>query len=352
MKILRFQKNQAKILIENLDDLWTTSTLVDTGDIIEGRTFRKIKLGSVDDRSQNIVKKPVFLKISAEKVEFHQYSDVLRISGKTVEPKEDIPKGSYHTFNVEVGTQITIDKADWLNYQSKKLDEASKDKNPDTLICVLDRETAYMALLKKYGFEVIAELQGDVAKKDEPGQGSGNFYADIIKSLIEYTQRHNIKHVILASPAFWKEDLMKSVKDPELKKKIVQATCSSCDKGAINEVLKRPEVQSVLQKERVSGELALVESLLSEISKDGAAAYGVKETEAAIKAGAVNKLLITDKLIQTKRQEEKFQPIEVMMKTADKMQAEVHIISSENDGGKKLDGLGGIGAILRYKLNY
>jgi stalled ribosome rescue protein Dom34 len=31
---------------------------------------------------------------------------------------------------------------------------------------------------------------------------------------------------------------------------------------------------------------------------------------------------------------------------------EIHIISSEFDAGKKLDGLGGIGAILRYKMNY
>jgi protein pelota len=40
------------------------------------------------------------------------------------------------------------------------------------------------------------------------------------------------------------------------------------------------------------------------------------------------------------------------MKTAEQTKAEIYIISSEHEGGKKLDGLGGMGAILRYKLNY
>ena len=40
------------------------------------------------------------------------------------------------------------------------------------------------------------------------------------------------------------------------------------------------------------------------------------------------------------------------MRTVESMQGKVHIISSEHDGGKKLDGLGGLGALLRYKTNY
>jgi protein pelota len=352
MKIRHFHKNEAKVSAENLDDLWTLSSIIDTGDRIEGKTFRKIKVGGGDERSQSAIKKPVFLVIEAEKIEFHQYSDVLRVSGKTLEANEDIPKGSYHTFAIEPDTTVTITKTEWLNYQRKKLEEATKEKSPDTLICVFDREEAYIALLKKYGFEVLLALKGEVEKKDQPKQGSKNFYDEIINALKEYTPRYGIKHIILASPAFWKEELYKCLKDPELKKIIVQATCSSCDENAINEVIKRPEVQTVLQQERVSGEINFVETLLSEISKNGAAAYGVKETETVANSGAIKILLVTDNIIQKTRQEGTFGKIERIMKLADKSQSEVHIISSEHEGGKKLDGLGGIGAILRYKLSY
>ena len=40
------------------------------------------------------------------------------------------------------------------------------------------------------------------------------------------------------------------------------------------------------------------------------------------------------------------------MKIVDSTKGEILIISSENEAGKKLDGLGGIAAILRFKLNY
>jgi protein pelota len=352
MKILRFNKNEAKLAVENLDDLWYLSNIIDIGDTIEGRTFRKIKIGKEDERSQKIAKKPVFLKISVEKVEFHQYSDILRVSGKTLEGKEDIPKGSYHTFNVEEGSTIKILKPQWFKYQRQKLDEAAKEKKPDTLICVFDREEAYIALMKKYGFDILSELKGEVAKKSELKQSPKNFYEEIINTLQEYTKRYTIKHIILASPAFWKEELFKNIKDDQLKTMIVSATCSSCDKGAINEVLKRPEVQTVLQQDRISAEIKLVEQLLSEISKQGAASYGTEETNTAVQAGAAKTLLITDGLIQKTRQDETFKRIDDIMKTADRAGAEICIVSSEHDGGKKLDGLGGIGAILRYKMSF
>ena len=61
-------------------------------------------------------------------------------------------------------------------------------------------------------------------------------------------------------------------------------------------------------------------------------------------------MLITDDLIHKKRQEEKFEEIDFLMRKVESMQGKIHLISSEHSGGKKLDGLGGIGSILRYKI--
>jgi len=349
MKILSFHKNTVKVQVETLDDLWYLSSIIDSGDSVEGKTYRKVKVGGSEE-AKDSVKKPVYLSIEVEKVEFHKYSDILRVSGKVLEGKEDIPKGSYHTFNVEVDTVITIIKPEWLKYQRMKLEEASKEKKLETLICVFDREEAYIAIMKKYGFDILAELKGEVEKKADVKQASRNFYDEIIKNLQDYVKRHGIRHIILASPAFWKEELFKSLKDTELKKMIVQANCSSVDRSSINEVLKRPEVQSVLQEERAASEMKLVDELFSGISKDSAVCYGVKETFDAVDAGAVKALLVTDGIIQKTRQEGSFEKINNIMRLADRGGAIVHIISSDHDGGKRLDGLGGIGALLRYKL--
>ena len=353
MKLIysNLKKGEVKVLTENLDDLWYLSSMIEPKDMVLGKTLRKIKIAN-DEKSREATKRPVFIRIEAEKVEFSKYTNILRVSGVIKEAPEDIPLGSYHTFNVDDNTVITIIKEQWLKYQIDKLKEACSEKKSSLLICVHDREEAYFTLFKKYGYEVLAHIQGEVQKKREENIRKENFYVAVINKLKEYVDRYKIKQVILASPAFWKEDLMKELKDNELKQKIILATCSSATKNGIEEVIKRPEVREALKQERAAKEINKVEELLTEIAKNNLAVYGLKETENAAAMGAVKDLLLTDSLIQKSRLENYYKKIENIMKAVDKAKGEIEIISSEHDGGKKLDGLGGIGAILRFKLNY
>ena len=354
MKQLGFdlKKGEAKLKIENLDDLWYLSQIIDIGDLIKGKTIRKIKIGEAGDRKQAIIKKPIFLKIKTEKIEFSKTSGTLRALGIITEGPEDIQKGEHHTFNLEPNIIFTVIKERWLKYQIDRLKEACKEKTSKILIVVMDREEAQLALLKKYGYDLLTSIKGKVKKKDVEERSDGNFYGDIIKKLEEYTKRYSIVKIILASPAFWKEDLMKEINNEELKKKIIPATCNSTGKNGINEVLRRPEVKAALHEDRISKEINLVEELLSEISKNNLAAYGLKDTESAVNAGAIKSLLITDSLIQKARDENNYEKIDNMMKITDSMKGSINIISSEHEGGKKLNGVGGIAAILRYKMNY
>ena len=144
---------------------------------------------------------------------------------------------------------------------------------------------------------------------------------------------------------------MKNLDDVNLKKKIVLATCSSVDKGSINEILKREEARTALANDRITQEINYIETFLREIPNNKAV-YGIKEVENAVNNGAVSILLISDRLIKKYREDNNWQVLENIMKLSDSMKAELHIISSQHEGGKKLDGLGGIGAILRYKMSY
>ncbi len=346
-----FKKDVVKVKIENLDDLWHLNQIIEKSDLIKGITLRKIKVGETE-RKQKSVKKAVFLLIQVEKVEFSKTSNILRISGVVKEGPEDIPLGSYHTFNVEENSIITIIKQKWLKFQIDKLKEASKEISIKILICVHDREEAYFALMKKYGYQLLANIKGTVAKKADIKKIESTFYKEIIKQLEEYDKRYNLNKIIVASPAFWKEELMKELKDKDMKSKIILATCSSVSENGINEVLKRPETEEALKQDRISKEYKHVEELFAEISKNNLASYGLKETKNAAIAGAVRTLMVTDSFIQKKRNENKYEEIEEIMKTVDSTKGSILIISSEHEAGKKLDGLGGIAAILRFKLNY
>ena len=346
------KKGVYKLQIGNLDDLWYLNDLLGVSDIVKARTLRKIKKQGEDQRASKAVKKPVTLTIKLEKIEFSRYSNTLRLLGVITEGPDDIPLGSYHTINVEENTVLTIQKEKWYNYQLEKLRDATLEKLPNILICVMDREESYFALLKKYGYELLSSIKGKVQKKEVEDKINGTFYKEIIEKLQYYIERYKITKIILASPAFFKEDLMKEIKDESLKSKIILATCSAVGKNGINEVLRRDEIKKALKEARSIKEINLIEELLTEISKDNLAVYGFKEVEKALNAGAVNKLLVADSLIQKMRSDESFDKLDTLMKQTESLKGEVHIISTEHEGGKKLEGLGGIGGLLRYKLNY
>jgi protein pelota len=346
MKQLSFKQKQGelKVLVENPDDLWYLNNIIDPGDIISGKTLRKIK----PTEQAAAVRKPVFMAVKVEKVDYSPSE--LRVSGKVLEGPEDVPHGSYHTFSIEQGITVTIVKQEWLRYQLDYVKEATAVKPPKVVLCVFDREEALFAKLTRDGYDVLSTLKGKVAKKAVEEKVKETFYESIVKQLEDYDKRFMLDKIILASPAFWKEELYKVLKNPELKKKTVQATCSGVDETAIAEVLKRPETQQVLAAERVSKELAKVEEVFLAIAKKGSVAYGMKEVQQAADAGAITDLLVTDKLIQQARAENTFQKLDELMKSVDRAKGKVWIISTEHEGGRKLKGLGGIGALLRYKL--
>jgi protein pelota len=348
MKIIHkdIRHGELKIIIDSLDDLWYLSHIITENDFVSGKTFRKIKIG--DSENAKVVKKPFWLKIQVTKIEFSKYSDVLRISGTVIEGPEEIPNGSYHTFNLQENTEIKIEKKQFLSYQLDKLDEASSDKVSPILMIVLDREEAHFALLKKQGYDYLLHLSGEVEKKGME-QRSSNFYKEISNQLNEYFSRYKIENILIASPAFFKEDFLKEV-DISIKDKIVLATVSSADKSAFSELLKREEVRTVLKKDKSSKEAKLVEEVMREISLNGKACYGLNETSDCANSGAISDLLVSDNLILKYRQEDKYEVLDLIMQLVDKNKGKINIISSDHDAGKQLDGLGGIAGLLRYKI--
>ena len=341
---LKLKQGEARVLVENPDDLWFLNNIIDKGDQVKGKTLRKLKV----TEEAGAERKKVFLAIQVEKVEYT--ANELRVAGKVTEGPEDVPHGSYHTFSIEVGSTISIIKPEWLKYQLDYLREATTAKVPKIVICIFDREEVLFAKLARDGYEMLTTIKGKVAKKAVPEKVRETFYEEIIKQLEEYDARFELDKIILASPSFWKEELYKVLKNPALKNKIIQATCSGVDETAISEVLKRKETQEALRLERVSREMGIVEELFLAIAKAGNASYGMIETKQASDAGAVEHLLVTDKLIQKLREENRFAELDKIMKTVDRARGKVWIISTEHEGGKRLEGLGGIGAILRYKL--
>lgn len=355
MRILKDNRKRGEMVIKvtTLDDLWYLSQVIDRNDLVTGHTIRKIKLGSSDEGKTQVIKKHVRITIQVEKVEFHKYTNALRISGKITEGPEEVQRGSFHTINVEENDTLAIVKEQWLNHQVQKLQEACREKLPKILICVLERKEVAFALLKRYGYDYISDFEGEVQEKALPMmKKDATFYADITKRLQEYDQRYHLDKIIVASPAFWKEEFNKVLdkKAPELKKKVLFTVCHTTGKNAMHEVLKSDEIRKALKEERIIEEIHLVEELFKEIAKNNNAVYGMQEVEEAANAGAIKILLVTDELIQNLRREEKYEQLDKIMKTVEATGGEIHIITTEHQAGQELQGITGVAAITRYKI--
>jgi protein pelota len=84
---------------------------------------------------------------------------------------------------------------------------------------------------------------------------------------------------------------------------------------------------------------------LEGIAKYGPVEYGIEDVKNALEVGAVETLLIIDKLIRGKNAQ-----VEEILIHTESLSGNVVIISSIHDAGKQLEALGGIAAILRYKI--
>jgi len=351
VKIIKkdYSRGYVQLIIDKPEDLWHLSQVILPGDFVKTKSLRKIEKGG-GERAKAVVRKPMLLKIEVKKVEFQRSFNSLKVLGTVVEGPEDVPHGTHHSFQLEEGNLIGLEKKEFLGFQIKRLDEAEKNTGNKILICAVDRGEGYFALLKNYGFESLGKIEGETEKKDKRTKSVDDFYGLLVKQLEDYDARFNFYKIILGGPAFWKEELYEKL-DDKIKKKTVLVNCNNSGEAGISEIIKRDELRKVLKEERVQEEIFIVEEILKEIGKEGKVCYGFKDVKNALNSGAIEKLAVSDSLIKSLMEENNFDELNEIMRLTEKIKGEVCIISHEHEAGAKLDGLGGIAALLRYKIN-
>ncbi len=345
MRWLKKDLRHGKVVLQitNRDDFWCLSQVILSKDLVLGKATRKIKIGDA------AAKKTYTLEIEVEKVELSAES--LRVLGKVISEIEDIPKGSYQSITIEESSIITITKDAWPSFQLSRLDDACRDVTK-VLLVVVDRGEASFGVLRQFGVEVLGEISGNVIKKAMKEDIREDFFVVVIQELQQYVARLNPDHVVLGSPAFWKDELVMRLKktNADCAKKVVTATVSVTGKSGLQELVKRDEVAKVLRDDRMVKETALVNAALAEIHKNGLVVYGLQEVKKAAQSGAIKDVLVADVLITEMRDMNTFSELDSLMKIVEAAKGNVHVISSDHDAGKQLVGLGGVVALLRYKV--
>ncbi|MBN2517902.1 MAG: mRNA surveillance protein pelota [Candidatus Altiarchaeota archaeon] len=352
MKVLKRDLKQGEIVVktENLDDLWYLGQIVREGDIVKGRTERRIKGKDDKLRGDEGRRESVFLGVKVEKAELDKNANRLRVLGKIVEGPDDmISFGSHHTFEVDDCTSLGIIKESWSESEFQYIRDAEQSaKRAKMMICVIGDGEATVALVRESRIDYV-DTKGNIGGKYAPGreERKSEFYKELEELLSAQVKKENVERIILAGPGFEKKNFHEYLtgKNPDIARNASVADIGSEGRTGVNEVLKGGIADKVESETRIAREARLMEKLLLEISKNGLAAYGFEEAKNAVVAGAVETLLISDEYFRENRE-----VMEKLIKIAKNARGEFHILNSDYEPGGKLNGLGGVAALLRYKI--
>ena len=323
--------NLGKITPENPDDLWILSEIITPGSLVKAKTLRSVEIRR-GEKKLKAGKRGMTLKISVEKIEL---TDRLRLGGKIVEGPEEVPH-DWHTLEIEPRTFLSIEK-EWKKWEIDRIKAAAVRIEPVHVAILDDREYDLYYVTDKN--KHLLSIKGPGYAKGEKITMKPQYFGEIISDL----KRRDIKHIIMAGPGFIKDEIMNTIKsrEKELLKKVILESCSHTGDLGLNELIRKGVLQKVVKSSRVEKEAKLVEQLLEGIAKNGNVTYGQKEVKKAAKAGAVDILLISDKKVRDN---------EETLDLVGNAKGKVMIISSQHPAGEHFFEMGGIGAILRYKI--
>jgi protein pelota len=353
------KEGKVTIKIEFLDDLWTCYNVVVPNDIVVSRTTRRVRVGDDEGRKQESFRKPMTLKIKVETVNFHTFSNRVRLKGTILEgPSDYVSSGTYHTINIEPGDTLTIIKERWPKYLLDRLNEAEKaGKSPIALLVTIEDGVAELFLAADFGIREAVRVRTTISRKrgDQKSHDATmkEFYENVTVALRSQLEQHEIGLIIIAGPGFVKDHYKDHLLKAGIKNlpSVVSESTNSIGVPGAKEILFRGVISKAVEGIKLETETQLVESIIEHIAKDdGLGAYGPDEVKKAVQYGAVENLLVTDKRLR--EGDDKYRRwMDQLIRDTEKARGTFHLVSTDHPAGDQLQNLGGIAAVLRFRID-
>ncbi|MDJ1431735.1 mRNA surveillance protein pelota [Halostagnicola sp. A-GB9-2] len=342
-------RERVEVVPESIDDLWHLQYVLEPGDRVAGDTTRRIQRNDEQMRDTGGEREPMWVAIAVDDIEFHKFANRLRVGGEIVACSREDQLGFHHTLNVEERDELSIEKR-FKPDQEARLEEAEEaTENPDVAIATVEEGAAHVHTVAQYGTEERATISGPTGKGDFARDRS-----ELFDELAAVLSRMDVDAIILAGPGFTKQDALKHFEknNADLTDLITMVDTSAVGDRGVHEVLKRGAVADVQQETRIESEAEAIDELTRRIAEGAKAAYGPQEVNKAAEYGAIEELLILDDKLRKERGPDGEWALNVdnIVRTAEQKGGDVTVFSSEFPPGQQLSNLGGIAALLRYRL--
>ncbi len=338
------EKNSVSIHIQNMDDLWYLHNIISRGDRVRMVVLRRQDKQDDMTRSKEQSRKPMLLTVEVEGVEFQEFSSKIKVLGTIVEGKEGLV-GEHQSFMIGLEDTFDLIKETWSTEESQMLKEGTESTFGQgyCFIC-LDDEEASIFVLRAYGIQGMGKVNAGKSGKDyETTYSEKEYLQEVIK-----TVRTSISPdipVILLGAGFTREKLLASIKsDPAFAgRQVFSFATARSDEGAVYEFLAKEESENIFSSSRIVSESRLLDTFYKNLKKNDLASYGRDSVKSALKAGAVEDLIMTEEKFRSRESRE-------LLDLAANFGSRVHIFSVHDDAGLSVKKFGGYCAILRFPV--
>lgn len=370
MKLIRraIDKNgegTVKVEAYDVEDMWHIYNLITPGDVIRAPTIRKVRHESATGSTES-ERMRISLTIQVVDVDFDSLASALRVKGKVVSENKHVKVGAYHTTELEPLRAFSIGKKKWDSVALGRLALATNPvADADLAAVVMQEGLAHVLVVSRSLTLTRARIEVGIPRKGinaifNREDALNKFFATILRSLRQHVMLDSVKVVLLASPGFVKDEFHKYMtleasrndfRDViDNKAKFVLCHSSSGHRHALQEVLSKPELVSVLEKTSAAEEVRAMNSFFNTFNKDPErACYGTRHIRFADEMGAIDTLLMSDELFRSHQvaMRKKYVAIAESVK---RKGGKLYILSSQHVTGEQLTEMTGIAAILRFPL--
>ncbi|KAJ2507904.1 Translation factor pelota [Coemansia sp. RSA 2052] len=370
MKLLKqfIEKSRAgyvRLIPEQPEDMWHIYNLIQKEDQLEASTVRGVKsetaTGSVStDRVR------LKLTISIEDVFFDVQAGALRINGRNIAENKFVGFGQYHTLDLEMNQPFTLSKPEWDLISLQRIKDACDiTRQADVAAVTMQEGLAVICLLTQYMTVVRQKIEVPIPRKRRGSatnyeKGVQRFYEQIYRGIKQHIDFSVVKVVILGSPGFVRDQFFEymmaqaaKAEDKTLmenKSKFLLVHTSSGHKGALEEVMRDPQIKARLADTKAAQEVKAIDSFYHMLNNNpDRAFYGYADVRKAADNGAIGTLMVTDELFRAADIPTRKKYIQ-LVEDAQASNADILVFSSLHVSGEQLNQLAGVAAILNFPL--
>ncbi|NDB90816.1 MAG: mRNA surveillance protein Pelota [Thaumarchaeota archaeon] len=336
-------------LVEEPDDLLVLRRIIQKQDKIISDTTRVIKQDKDYARPDRGERIKIRISLEVEKIALDAVFDKLRIHGTILETtNEVVSKGVHHSILVRIGDSLNVVKKKWSPVELKLI--KTKDDNFGFILVAIDKGDCGIGKLKGTHLELMQNMySGSSGKQYKTNFNIQTFFENVAKAM--QTILREKEDIIIFGPGETKKQFANFLaKEPLSKERKIQ-TVDGIDSGGedgIYTFIKSKSMQQILGQSK----LAKVSSILEEImiranNKSRKFTMGFDETKKANEFGAVESLVFSEKIIQTRDEDEVVQ----FLNDVESKGVQVYALDSSTDIGLQVSGLGGILSLLRFAVD-